>query len=83
MKEFQDQQVEDMHMEKCLLESDRKLKYNLSQQINKNNTKIKDVRFVSDMHQRQEELLKLREEPKAKLSSEERQNYIDLSKYEQ
>lgn len=83
MKEFQDQQVEDMHMEKCLLESDRKFKYNLSQQINKNNTKIKDIRFVSDMHQRQEELLKLREEPKGKLSSEERQNYIDLSKYEQ
>jgi len=30
MKEFQDQQVEDMHMEKCMLESDRKQKFNLS-----------------------------------------------------
>lgn len=39
-----------MHMEKCMLESDRKFKYNLSQLINKNQTNIKNMRFVSDMH---------------------------------
>ena len=48
-------------MEKCMLESDRKQKFNLSQLLNKNTCQIKEMKIGNDMHLRQEAIKKLSE----------------------